>query len=221
MAQGVSSFLKGRKDALSRYLAENETKEVRVSEKTKAFWLEKKSATEDLLMALDEADKDESELSESGRKARVEYFEKTKAAWEVGLATVLNELSKDLVGPFALGAPRHAKWKPHLPLTAPGLSRTGEQISIADMHLAAWLHELVILCGGSVRDDGTAAISRLEEHVGGGFSLPKDVVPAFAPRTTSSNGSEPVPTTTALKPKLAVWWDAFAARSSWQRVFGV
>jgi hypothetical protein len=100
------------------------------------------------------------------------------------------------------------------------LSRTGEQISIADVHLVAWLHELVILSGGSVRDDGTAAIARLEEHVGGGFSLPKDVVPASA-RTTSFDGSEPVPTTTAPKPKLVVLWDAFAARTSWQRVFSV
>ena len=113
VAPSVSSFLKGRKEALGHYLAENEAKEVRVSEKTKAFWLERERATEDLLIALDEADKNESELSESGRKARVEYFEKTKAAWEDGLAVVLNNLSKDLVGPFALGAPCHTRWKPH------------------------------------------------------------------------------------------------------------
>jgi hypothetical protein len=103
----VSTFLKGRREAIERYLAEDETKEVHVSEKTKKFWLEKKSATEDLLSALDDADKSESELSESGRKAREEYFEKTKAAWEVSLAVVLNKLCKEFVGPFALGAPRH------------------------------------------------------------------------------------------------------------------
>jgi hypothetical protein len=117
VAPSISSFLKGRKKALDGYLTENEAKEVRVSEKTKAFWLEKKSATEDLLIAMDEADKDESELSESGRKAREEYFEKTKAAWEVGLAVVLNKLSKDLVGPFALGAPHHARWN-HINLSS-------------------------------------------------------------------------------------------------------
>lgn len=109
VAPSVSTFLKGRKDALDRYLAENEAKEVRVSEKTKAFWLEKKSATEDLLTALDEADKSESELSESGRKAREEYFEKARAGWEDGLAVVLDKLNKDLAVPFALGAPRHVR----------------------------------------------------------------------------------------------------------------
>lgn len=108
VAPGVLAFLKGRKGALERYLAENESKEVRISEKTKKFWLEKKDETEYLLSVLDDADKSDSELSESGRKAREEYFEKTKAAWEVGLALVLNKLCKESVGPFTLGAPRHA-----------------------------------------------------------------------------------------------------------------
>jgi len=108
IAPSISAFLKGRKGALELHLAENETKEVRVSEKTKSFWLEKKSAIEDLLTPLDEADKSDTELSESGRKAREEYFEKTKAAWEVGLGAVLNKLTKELVtGPFALGTPHH------------------------------------------------------------------------------------------------------------------
>jgi len=199
IAPSVSAFLKGRKGALERYLEENETNEVRVSEKTKSFWLEKKSEIEDLLTPLDEADKSDTELSESGRKTREEYFEKTKAAWEVGLALVLNKLTKELLaGPFALG----------------------EQISVVDVHLAAWLHELVILSGGSARDSGTEAIARLEEHVGGGFTFTKDV-PESAPRTTGLVG--PVPTSTAegRKPKLVVLWDALASRPSWKRVFGV
>jgi hypothetical protein len=112
-ALGVSAFLKGRKEALERYLAEDEFKEVHVSEKTKKFWLEKKGATEDLLPALDDADKSDSELSESGRKAREEHFEKTKAAWEVGLAVVLNKLCEEFAGPFALGTPRHGRIKAH------------------------------------------------------------------------------------------------------------
>lgn len=92
------------------------------------------------------------------------------------------------------------------------------------MHLAAWLHELVILSGGSFRDSGRVAIARLEEHVGGGFGLAKDVAPpqpVSAPRTTGSD--EPVAASTATAPnsKLAVLWDVLAARSSWQKVFGV
>jgi len=57
VAPSISASLKGRKGALERYLAENESKEVRVSEKTKTFWLEKKKEAEDLLSILDDADK--------------------------------------------------------------------------------------------------------------------------------------------------------------------
>lgn len=195
VSPSVTAFLKGRKGALEHYLAEDEASEIRVSEKTKKFWLEKKGTTEELLASLDEADK-----SEGGKKAHEEYFEKTKAAWEVGLALVLTKLSKELVGPFALG----------------------EQISIVDVHLAAWLHELVTLSGGDTRDKGIAAISRLEAHVGGGFTLAKDAVtavPATAPRS-SSNPVTPV-TATDPKPKLAVLWDTLTERPSWQKVFGV
>ncbi len=108
VSPSVSAFVKGRKGAIERYLAEDEANEIRVSEKTRNFWVEKKNATEELLAVLDEADKSESELSETGKKAREEYFEKTKAAWEADLALVLTKLSKELIGPFTLGLPRHS-----------------------------------------------------------------------------------------------------------------
>jgi hypothetical protein len=92
-------------------------------------------------------------------------------------------------------------------------------MSIVDLHLAAWLHEIVILSGGSARDSGDVAVARLEEHVGGGFAFTKEVVLPLP--TTGSDGSGPAPTTTAVKAKLAVLWDALALRPSWQKVFGV
>jgi hypothetical protein len=204
---------------LERHLAENESKEVRVSEKTNTFWLEKKSAIEVLLIVLDQADKSDSELSESGRTARQEYFDKSKAIWEVGLAVVLNNVSKELVGPYALGAPR-CVGECYISLITLRFLCAGEQISIVDVHLAAWLRALVTLSGGSIRDSGTAAIARLEEHVGGRAAFTKDVVTASASRTTDSDGSATAPTTTASRPRLAVLWDALATRSSWQQVFG-
>lgn len=87
------------------------------------------------------------------------------------------------------------------------------------MHLAAWLHELVVLSGGSARDSGTVAIARIEEHVGGGFAFAKDVVLPLP--GTGLDGAGAVPTTTAAKAKLAVVWDALASRPSWQNVFSV
>jgi hypothetical protein len=223
-APSVSAFLKGRKEALERYLAEDEVNQIRVSEKTRAFWSEKKDTTEGLLTTLDEADKSDADLSESGKKAHEEYFKKTKAMWEVGLAQVLTQLSKEVVGPFALGAPRHATSSCSSLIRS--VLRVGEQISVVDMHLAAWLHELVILSGGNAQESGAVAIARLEGHVGGGFVFAKDAVPAVpastaVPRATHSEGIVPTPSTTGPKPKLAVVWDALTERPSWQKVFGV
>ena len=98
----------------------------------------------------------------------------------------------------------------------------GEQISIVDVHLAAWLHELVTLSGGDARNNGIEVISRLEEHVGGGFALAKDAVPAVP--TTPRPSSNAATSATATEPsttKLAVLWDALAERPCWQKVFGV
>ncbi|KAI0052869.1 hypothetical protein FA95DRAFT_1482636 [Auriscalpium vulgare] len=197
VAPTIASFLKGRLDGLERFIAENEINEVRVSERTKGFWMEKKKSTEDLLTALKDASKAEAELDAAGKAARDEYFANTKAAWEVGLSVVLTKLSQQLVGPFALG----------------------EQISVVDVHLAAWLAWLVELSGGSTQDSGAVAIAKLEEHVGGGFALPKDTVAPGA-RATGSEAATPTQAATAPAAKLAVIWDTVKERPSWQKILG-
>ena len=103
VSKSILPFLRGRNDALARYLSENETNPIRVSEKTKKFWNEKKRTTEEMLTAMASADKDDAQLSAADKKAREEYFESTKAAWEVGLSLALTQLSKELIGPYSLG----------------------------------------------------------------------------------------------------------------------
>jgi hypothetical protein len=100
-------------------------------------------------------------------------------------------------------------------------SCAGEQISIVDVHVAAWLHELVTLSGGNARDKGIEAMSKLEEHVGGGFVLAKGVVPAVpaGPRPNPITSGTATETPTAAK--LVVLWDALSERPSWQKAFGV
>ena len=95
--------MRGRKDALDRYVAESESSIARVSEKTKSFWIEERQAAETLIAALSNADKDDGELDEMDKRSRTEYFESAKAAWEVGLALVLSKLNREMVGPFVLG----------------------------------------------------------------------------------------------------------------------
>ena len=85
-------FLSGRIEALTSYASSQDTATVKVSAKTRAFWEEKKLAAEKLLGAID-----------AEGKEREEYYENSKAAWEVGLGAVLNKLSAEVVGPFTLG----------------------------------------------------------------------------------------------------------------------
>ncbi|THH14723.1 hypothetical protein EW146_g5646 [Bondarzewia mesenterica] len=64
VSKTVLPFLRGRCDALDRYLSDNKSSSISISEKTKTFWLEKKRATEELLITMSDAGKADAELSD-------------------------------------------------------------------------------------------------------------------------------------------------------------
>lgn len=64
-----------------------------MSEKTKAFWRDKKMAIETALRVFSGDDVDE-------------YLARSKDMWEVTIPGVLTKLNKELVGPYALGSSR-------------------------------------------------------------------------------------------------------------------
>jgi glutathione S-transferase len=84
----------------------------------------------------------------------------------------------------------------------------GDQLSIVDLSLAAWLRSVVILAGGADGDDGSTAIGKLEAYLGGDFMLPKDFQVVDARRKDSAAVS-----------KLAGFWDAMSERGSWKKVY--
>ena len=63
---------------------------------------------------------------------------------------------------------------------------------------------LVRLAGGTNALDGKAAVLKLEQHVGGGFALPKEFKTA-EDETIS---------------KLAAFLDSMRERASWKKVYG-
>jgi len=87
----------------------------------------------------------------------------------------------------------------------------GDQFSIADLHLASWLARLVKLAGGKTEDDGNTAVTKLENHIGNKFLLPRD----FQAMDAQSTGSQP-----AYQSKLGAFWDAVKERPSWKKVYG-
>ena len=155
-----------------------------ISEKTKAFWREHKGAVEKLQGIL-------SAGSASGSDAE-EYLAAAKKSWEVKLPAVLTMLNKDMTGPFALG----------------------DQISVADVHIFAWMVQVVRVCGGSLNLDGDGAVRAVEKHVGNGFVLPEDFL--TSPMVAGA-GSDEKP---RVRSRLAVFWDAMKERASSKRLYG-
>ena len=90
-------------------------------------------------------------------------------------------------------------------------------MSLADLHLAAWLARLVSLAGGTLTDDGTSAIAKLEAHVGDGFALVKDFSVAEARRRAGLPVTDPE--SKERQNRLAAFWDAVRERPSFKKVY--
>jgi len=193
LAKALVPFLASRQHALESYLSEAESGTTPISEKTKAFWKEKKDATGNLLDIMLQADKTGAQLNETEKLARDGYFKNAKTVWEVELQDNLLKLNAEIVGPYSLG----------------------DQISIADLHLAAWLARIVVLSGGRINEEGDVVVTRVESHIGSGIQFTRGfaALPATggAPR---QDGGHP-----AYQSKLAVFWDAMRERSSFRKVY--
>lgn len=184
LAENFLPLFSGKHSALIGYLSDAECEAIHVSDKTKKFWQDKKTETEIILDVYSNAEKNDDELDPEDREKREAYLARATAAWEV-LKNTLKGLNEELIGPYTLG----------------------DQLSIADIHLTAWLVRLVKLSGGSSSDDGNSAIAKLESHIGGSFALPKDFQVAQALRADTEQS------------KLAAFWDAMRARPSWKKVY--
>ena len=94
---------------------------------------------------------------------------------------------------------------------------TGDQLSIADLHLGPWVAQVASLLGCTDATDGDEFITRLESRVGNQFSLPKDfqlmVVPDLHANPTQSV------TLGEKRAKLAVFFEVVRKRPSWKKAY--
>ncbi|KAI5898526.1 uncharacterized protein SCHCODRAFT_02612356 [Schizophyllum commune H4-8] len=181
-AKELVPTLQGRKAALEKYLADARSETYHASEKTKAFWQAKLLATSVLLDIFLKAETPSADLDADSRAKREEFLKTAENLWSKSVASLLTRLDKEITGPLS----------------------GGDQLSIADLHIAGWLATLIRLAGGTNGLDGKAAVSKLEQHVGGGFTLPKEFKTA-EDETIS---------------KLAAFWDSMRERASWKKVYG-
>ena len=205
LSKALVPFLSSRQQALDGYISEAESGTTPISEKTKAFWREKKAATQVLLDVMLRAGKTSAQLDEAGKLAREEYFRNAKAIWEVGLKENLVRLNAEVLGPYSLG-----KYLVDSGVCATLIKRSGDQISIADLHLAAWLARIVVLSGGRMDEEGDIVVTRIESHIGSDLQFTRD----FAVAAGRQDGGRPT-----YQSKLAGFWDAMRERSSFKKVY--
>jgi hypothetical protein len=103
LAKALVPFLTSRQQALEGYISEAASGTSPISEKTKAFWKDKKAATETLLDIMICADKTSAQLNQAGKLARDDYFTNARTCWEVELKESLVKLNSQIIGPYSLG----------------------------------------------------------------------------------------------------------------------
>ncbi|PPQ80805.1 hypothetical protein CVT25_001930 [Psilocybe cyanescens] len=138
LAKEVVPSLTQRQKVLSDHLIQAEQGTARVSDKVKKLWLDKLEAINVILTVLVDAETPENQLGEQARAQRQAFYKTSRQAWETNLSQVFTQLSKEMVGPYALG----------------------DQFSIADLHLAGWLSRVVKLAGGQNSDDGNTIVRK-------------------------------------------------------------
>lgn len=74
-----------------------------------------------------------------------------------------------------------------------------------------------MLCGADAQDSGNTVVQKLEAHVGGGFSLPKDFSVTEARRRAGLPPGNVSPT--ERQTRFAAFWDAMKERPSWKKVY--
>jgi len=169
LSEEVLPFFKGQGKALSQFIEEAEGEKIHVSEKTKKFWRDKREGIKTFLDVFLLADKADTQLGGEDKAKREAYFATAQTAWEVDLKQVLEKLEKAIIGPYVLG----------------------DQFSIADLHLAAWLSRIAKLVGATAGDNGETVVGKLGEQSGG-----------------------------ASTRRIGVYWDVVRGRESWKKEYG-
>lgn len=99
----LTPYITGRRDSVAKFIAENQSAEIRASEKTKKLWEARLLEMEALLTVYGNAGKEDGALSPEDKARKDEFRAQAKGFWSVKLRKVLTALDKEMLGPFALG----------------------------------------------------------------------------------------------------------------------
>ena len=185
LARTILPVIAAKRAALEQHLSDAGAGRLQVSDKVIKLWKERKAAQDKWYAVLSEAETLTSELTPEGKLKREEFFGIAAKAWGQDLKAVVLKLSKEIRGPFVLG--RCCAWHAQLILTC-----AGDQFSVADVHLIAWVARVLHLAGATAEDDGRSAVAKLADRAGLEDKLER----------------------------LGEFWEAARGRRGWQKVYG-
>lgn len=144
--------------------------------KFKELWEMRVARFQPYVELFEHAAKDESTLTEQQKTARAEHFAKSDALWGAEVKRLLATLEREIVGPLCLG----------------------DQMSLADLHLAAYITRLVTIAGGTGDKNGVDAIA------------------AYA----HANSEGIAGAQWEMGPKIKMFWETIIERPSWKALYG-
>ncbi|KZS96016.1 hypothetical protein SISNIDRAFT_483421 [Sistotremastrum niveocremeum HHB9708] len=150
-----------------------ETQGANVNVRVKEMWTARLAKYKPIYDVFAAAPKEENELTPEQKTARDEWFSQSDALWEGEVKRLLATLEKEIIGPYALG----------------------DQLSLADLHLAAYITRLVTLSGG---DGSKSGIDSIAKHA-----------------SSSAAGGH-----VTIGPKVRGYWEAIIERESWKKIYG-
>lgn len=131
---------------------------------------------------------------------------------------------------------RTPTWPRVCPLTNRWLTcilHLGDQLSLADIHLAVWLARIAHLSGALPSDDGNTVIEKIEVLVGTKFAKDISIVEArrragLGSTVNPAEGKAGGPAPQTIQPstdknsrqsRLAAFWETIKERPSWKKVY--
>jgi len=171
-----ADFVRSRHAALQRYMNDE------AIEAVKRVWEARLLESELILQVYEAAGKATEQLTAEEARQRQSFFERSTGAW-TSARDVLARLDKDMAGPYALG----------------------DQLSLVDLHLAAWMTFLFFLAGAPP----PPPIQNVLERPYTGYGM--------LDNTIRTHAGDP---TFVLGCNIRAFWEAMKDRDSWSKVYG-
>ncbi|KAF8577866.1 hypothetical protein K439DRAFT_1417735 [Ramaria rubella] len=177
-----AQFVHNRQTALQNYVTEESQS---VNEAVKRLWETRHTENGFVVRVYEAADKPSLELNAQEKQERDVFFKKTVEVWN-GIKNIFARLEKDMEGPYVLG----------------------DQFSLVDLHVAAWLTRVLFVSGAPTPSPSIPIAEDAPQIEYSGF-------PKLQETLRMHTGDESF----VVGPKIRVFFESLKDRESWRQVY--